>query len=74
MMTKLRWTRHGQKRRKEMNVTEHRAEACILDAEKVYPDGKGHTCYADGELVVIVSDDNDAVITVLWDGAEGRDV
>ena len=70
-------SRHAQRRRKQMRVTEHQIAAVLQDPETIYPGDcrrhpRGRMCYQRGELVVIVENGSDEVVTILWHRKEGR--
>ena len=73
----VRLTRHAQMRRKQMGITEHRIEAVLSDPETIYPGGSkvhphGRTCYQQGDLVVIIEDRTQEIVTILFHRKEGR--
>jgi len=78
MMTMATLTRHAQQRRKQMRVTEHQIDEAVADPDLIYPGSKanghkaGRTCYQRGPIVVVMDDNKNEVVTVLWHRKEGR--
>jgi hypothetical protein len=77
MLTMAKLSPHAKQRRKQMGVTEHQIDAAIADPDTVYPGSypghrAGRTCYQRGPIVVVVQDQTNQVITVLWHRKEGR--
>ncbi len=71
-----RLTEHARQRRKQMRVTEHRIEETLAEPDTIYPGGVSHpgprTCYQRDDLVVVVDDTTEDIVTVLWHGRTGR--
>lgn len=69
-------THHGLLRMREMEVERDELEAVLDTPEYSYPSplryGAGRRVVVGGRLAIVM--DEDAVVTVLWSGATGRDV
>ena len=79
---RFKMTPHAQSRRKAMKVGERLIFETLDHPEMVYPGNRPggiherkppRTCYVRGDLLVIVQDNNDEIITVLWHRKENRD-
>ena len=69
----MKLTRHAQRRRKEMGVTEDEIERVLSDATITYPGVAGRRCIVGGRLVVVTDPSQEFVVTVLWAGRDSRD-
>jgi hypothetical protein len=73
MMNTYRLSRHAQRRRKLMRVTEAQILGALYSPDTIYPSHDDRTCYQRAELVIVVQNETQEVVTVLWHRAEGRD-
>lgn len=66
---------HADLRRVQMRLTRNDVMSAVLEPERVYPSHKpGLQCNAADGIVVVINPDTKELVTVLWDGAIGRDI
>ena len=74
-VTTHRLSKHAKQRRKQMGVTEDQIELVLRDPDTTYPGSYAHapgrTCHQRDNLVVVTNAEG-TVVTILWHGAEGR--
>lgn len=69
------FSKHALSRIAEMGLTTDDVLAVLMDPETIMPNTPGHPRghrFVGRGIVVAVADDG-TIMTVLWDGAEGRD-
>ena len=71
------FTTHAKQRRKQMRLTEDQVRLAISNPDSTYPGGCTHPpnrlCYQRGEIVAVVDQATDEIVTVLFHGRFGRD-
>lgn len=72
MSVKPIWSKHAKARRRLMGLTEHQVEAVIARPDMTYPMRPNGRFYVGNGLAIPVDRDG-VIVTILWDGANGRD-
>ena len=72
----MRWSHHAEARRAEMGLTCREVMDVVRHPEAVYPSpaqyGPNRRVLLKGRLAVVISDETNTIVTVLWRAKTGR--